>query len=101
MKGQWLNFNSDNYRKIESGKRTSIRFGIKPLFLGSCVLTDEGITKSSVIISKLEIVKYSDITYEHASRDGFSSVNELRAELSSIYGRDFEDKDVFTLVEFW
>jgi len=100
MTAQRLDFTSANYQKIVDGKLMTIRKGIKRLHLGMCILTENDVVKSSVLIEELQIVRYKDLDDLIAVRDGFVNAGELKAELKNLYQEDFEGRKPFTLVCF-
>lgn len=52
-----------------------------------------------VLVNKVEVVKFGNLTQEHAEIDGYESVHDLKSRLKDIYG-ELDDSQDMTIV-YW
>lgn len=82
-------------------KRATIRKTDKGLKKGDIVkcVADDGSSKAYRKVKKIEQVKFKNLHYKHANREGYHHVNLLKQELKSIYP-DMNDETVLYQIIF-
>lgn len=81
-------------------KRATIRKtdkGLKKGDIVTCVATD-GSSKAYRKVKKIEQVKFKNLDYRHANREGYHHVDLLKHELQSIYPDICEDTVLFQII---
>ncbi len=88
-----LKFRGKYKGRILSGeKRTTLRRETK-LKPGDRVVVEAGEEEiGEAVIREISEIKVEELTDEHAREDGFSNLEELLRELSSIYGKEVLSK---------
>ncbi len=95
-----ITLSDENYIKCFEIKSTSIRLGEKPFTVGRTSIENvETGNEIDCIVTKVELMKVSDLDHRHALRDGFHSLGELAKELRKCYGK-VSSNDVVTVVTF-
>ncbi len=95
-----ITLTDENYIKCFESKSTSIRLGIKNFNVGhSSIENVETGNEIYCTITKVELLKVSDLNDFHAIRDGFCGLRELIEELKNCYG-DIRSQDHITRVTF-
>ena len=82
-------------------KTSTSRYGYRHVKVGEEILfvmtEDESVTFSA-IVTKVTHCEYKDLTEEEAIKEGYASLEELKAVLERIYYP--ADNDTITLIEF-
>lgn len=81
-------------------KRATIRKSDKGLKKGDVVkcVADDGSSKAYRKVQKIEQVKFKDLHYRHANREGYHHVNLLKCELKSIYPDMNDDTVLYQII---
>lgn len=92
----------DEYLSLvkEGIKTSTVRFGYN--FIDDARIKLIGVeTREEILVrfEKLEIIKYEELTAEHAIKDGFLSLEELQQALVGFYGNIPNDYPV-TIIHF-
>lgn len=96
-----IDFTPANYSLIAKGKRTTIRLGDKNYELGGVVFTvGTSTSEYTPIITEIRKLRFSRLTLQDALDDGYNSLNALREELQSCYGKFISDREIVTIVRF-
>ena len=98
---QILTFNNSNFSKLSSGKRTTVRLGMKSFELAPVMLINSE-TQQSVKADVIEIrnVRFCRLGLSDAISDGFNSEEDLRAELEHCYKQFIDEFAPVTVVRF-
>lgn len=81
-------------------KRATIRKSDKGLKKGDVVkcVADDGSSKAYRKVKKIEQVKFKNLHYRHANREGYHHVNLLKQELKSIYPDMNDDTVLYQII---
>ncbi len=79
-------------------KKSTIRFGERSINKGKCILSTNDIVLA-VEVTGVKYKKYQELDMMDAELEGYSSVEELKNELSKYYS-DIQEQDVMTIIEF-
>lgn len=81
-------------------KRATIRKSDKGLKKGEVVrcVADDGSSKAYRKVQKIEQVKFKDLHYRHANREGYHHVELLKQELKSIYPDMNDDTVLYQII---
>ncbi|WP_067986201.1 ASCH domain-containing protein [Neptuniibacter pectenicola] len=96
-----IDFTPSNYALIAKGKRTTIRLGDKNYVLGGVDFTvGKANSEYCPVITEIRKLRFSRLTLQDALDDGYNSLNALREELQSCYGKFISDREIVTIVRF-
>lgn len=97
-----LKLNDDNFNRIfSSNKCTSVRLGNKDIRPGLAHIRNE--KTGQLLLVNIWYVNHcllSDLEINDARLDGFSTMEDLKAELRRCYSRSISDREVITQVHF-
>lgn len=95
-----ITLSNENFLKLSKIKSTSIRLGVKRFTVGTAFIQNVDTTElCECFITKIELMKLSDLDHRHAIADGFHSLGELVKELEKFYGSIHRD-DLVTVITF-
>lgn len=100
---QIINFNNENFSKVLDGtKCQTLRLGERKYTLGEAYAKCENLSSCALVtITEIERIKFGQITESMAVLDGFSSLEQLKDALRSIYHDQFiSPEHVMTLIKF-
>lgn len=95
-----ITLTNENFLKVFKIKSTSVRAGVKFYSVGKTFI--KNVDTQEVIectVTKIELMKMSDLDHRHAIDDGFHSLGELLRELDKHYGAIKFD-DYVTVITF-